>query len=225
MASVSGASPQVNMVYPPIGPYKAGLIRLFDPTNATDRTKANLIFSPSTGYDVCVRVVQGGIQRTYMLAASLVTTADPNNPNSLVTEAINLPAANGAVTRIELLSTPDVEDVGLPTNPTVLYSWSAFSADVASFEVLPAQVSPSSVTMRARAGVLDPNITGTIEYQFTEISGNLGGTSSAWQSSPYYKDTGLSPGTVYTYRVAMRIGKGLSTSSPSARVMMKPCRF
>jgi autotransporter-associated beta strand protein len=218
MASVSGASPQVNMVYPPIGPYTGGLIRLFDPTVAADRTAANSIFSPSTGSDVCVRLVQGGVQKTYILAASMVTTADPNSAGSLVTEAINLPAADGAVTRLELLATPDVEDVGLPINPQVLYSWSAFSADVASFEVVPNQINATSVSMRARAGVLDPNISGNIEYQFTEISGNVGGTTSGWQTSRDYTDSGLSPSTAYAYRVTMRIGTGLSTPSASASV-------
>ncbi len=218
MASVSGASPQVNMVYPPIGPYTAGLIRLFDPAVAADRTAANSIFSPSTGSDVCVRVVQGGVQKTYMLAASMVTTAGPNDPNSLFTEAINLPAADGAVTRIELLATPDVEDLGLPVNPQILYTWSAFSSDVASFEVLPNQTNANSVTMKARAGVLDPNVSGTIEYQFTEASGNPGATSSGWQTSRDYTDSGLSPSTSYSYQVTMRIGTGLSTPSALATV-------
>lgn len=218
MASVSGASPQVNMVYPPIGPYKAGLIRLFNPAVTADRTAANSIFSPSTGSDVCVRVVQGGIEKTFMLAASLVTTADPNSPSSLVNEAINLPANDGTVTRIELLNTPDVEDLGLPADPQILYTWSAFSTDVASFEIPPNQVGTGSVSMRARAGILDPNFTGTIEYQFTETSGNAGATTSDWQTSRDYTDAGLSPNTTYSYRVSMRIGTGQSTPSAAASV-------
>ena len=40
MASISGAKPDVNMVYPPIGPYTAGLIRLFDPRVPADRAAA-----------------------------------------------------------------------------------------------------------------------------------------------------------------------------------------
>jgi len=218
MASVSGADPGVNMVYPAIGPYTAGLIRLFDPAVAADRTAANSIFSPATGSDVCVRVVQGGIQKTYILAASMVTTADPFDANSLVTEAINLPASGGAVTKIELLATPNVEDVGLPADPQVLYTWSAFSPDLASFEVLPNQTNAQSVSMRATAGRLDPNSIGTIEYQFTETSGNPGATNSAWQTSRDYTDSALSPSTTYTYRVAMRMGTGLSTPSAPATV-------
>jgi hypothetical protein len=123
MASVSGSNPGINMVYPPIGPYTAGLIQLFDPTVAADRTAAQTKFAPTSGCDYCVRVVQGGVTKTYMLAASNLTTADPFAESSLLTEAINLPASGGAVTKIELLSTPNAEDVGLPANPTVLYTW------------------------------------------------------------------------------------------------------
>ena len=125
MASVSGANPDVNMVYPPIGPYTAGLIRLFDPTNASDRTAAANNFAPANGCDVCVRVIQGGVQKTYMLAASWNASASPTSSGSLDTEAMNLPASDGAVTRIELLLTPDAEDNGLPANPQVLYTWPA----------------------------------------------------------------------------------------------------
>ena len=118
LASISGSDPGVTMVYPPIGPYTAGLIRLFDPTVAADRTAAQSIFSPTNGSDLCVRVVQGGVTKTYMLAASWLTSQDPYSSGSLVTEAINLPAADGAVTKIELLLTPNAEDNGLPANPT-----------------------------------------------------------------------------------------------------------
>lgn len=43
-----------------------------------------------------------------------------------------------------------------------------------------------------------------VEYFFEETSGNAGGTSSGWQASPSYEDTGLSEGTTYTYRVKAR---------------------
>ena len=43
--------------------------------------------------------------------------------NSFNTKALNLKAADGPVTKIELLDTPNVEDNGLPVNPEVLYTW------------------------------------------------------------------------------------------------------
>ena len=43
-----------------------------------------------------------------------------------------------------------------------------------------------------------------VEYYFEETSGNPGGDDSGWQDSPSYTDTGLKPGTTYTYRVKAR---------------------
>lgn len=126
LASVSGANPGVCMVYPPIGPYVGGLIRTFDPSVAADRTAADALYSPANGCDVCVRVVQGGVTSVYMLAASWVTTADPYDSGSLETAAVNLPASDGAVTKIELLLTPNAEVNGLPANPQVLYTWPGY---------------------------------------------------------------------------------------------------
>jgi hypothetical protein len=214
MASISGSDPDVTMVYPPIGPYTAGLIRLFDPAVAADRTAAQSIFSPGAGSDLCVRVVQGGVTKTYMMAASWVTTQDEYSSGSLITEAINLPASGGAVTKIELLLTPDVEDVGLPADPQVLSTWAALTPEPAAFEFAPQAYSTSAVTMQAVKGTLAFGFTGTVEYQFTETTGNPGATSSGWQTSRSYTDTGLQAGTSYSYTVSMRAGT--NTTSPSA---------
>jgi autotransporter-associated beta strand protein len=216
LASVSGANPAINMVYPPIGPYTSGLIRLFDPTVAADRTAAQSIFAPTNGCDYCVRVVQGGVTKTYMLAASNLSTADPFAESSLITEAVNLPASGGAVTKIELLSTPNVEDVGLPANPTVLSTWAPLTLEAAAFEEAPRANSANAITMTAQPGALAFGYTGTIEYQFTETTGNPGGTTSAWQTSRTYTDTGLQAGTQYSYTVAMRAGSLTTTASAPA---------
>jgi autotransporter-associated beta strand protein len=216
MASISGSDPDVTMVYPPIGPYTSGLIRLFDPTVAADRTAANNIFSPTNGSDLCVRVVQGGVTKTYMLAASWVTSQDPFSSGSLVTEAINLPASSGAVTKIELLLTPDAEVNGLPANPQVLSTWAPLTPEPAEFELAPTAYSNSAVTMKAVKGNLAFGFTGTVEYQFTETTGNPGATSSGWQTSRTYTDTGLQAGTQYSYTVSMRAGSQTATTSAAA---------
>jgi hypothetical protein len=57
-----------------------------------------------------------------------------------------------------------------------------------------------SVFMAANAAT---DVSG-VEYYFHETSGNLGATDSGWQDSNEYEDTGLSPGTVYTYVVKTR---------------------
>jgi hypothetical protein len=123
MAAVSAVSPNVNMVYPAIGPYTTGLIKLFDPRDATQRQEAGSIYCPSAGCDVTLRVTQGGVQKYYMLAASWDTTVDPMLSGSVQTKAVNLPASAGEVTKVDLLLTPDAQKNGLPSNPTILHSW------------------------------------------------------------------------------------------------------
>jgi hypothetical protein len=216
LASISGAKPDASMVYPPIGPYTAGLIKLFDATNAADRALAKSIFSPATGSDLCVRVVQGGIQKTYILAASWDTTADPYDGSSLVTEAVNLPAADGAVTKVELLLTPEVQDNGLPANPQVLYTWALLMPDTPTFASPPTAHSSSAITMTAAEGLTANSSFGPVEYFFTETTGHPGANSSGWQSSRSYTDTGLQPGTSYSYTVSMRAGTLATVASAAA---------
>ncbi len=59
---------------------------------------------------------------------------------------------------------------------------------------------PMSIRMTA-ATASDPS---GVEYYFEETSSNDGGSSSNWQDSPFYRDTGLSPDTQYTYRSRAR---------------------
>jgi hypothetical protein len=219
IASVSGATPDVSIAYPPIGPYTAGLIRLFDPTVAADRTAASGIFAPAGGCDVCLRVTQGGLTKTYMLAASYDPAADPTSASSLVTEGINLPAANGTVTRVELLLTPNAQINGLPPSPEVLYTWTPAAAptpSTAAFAVNPAATSPYTISMTAVTGAGNSDFNGKIEYLFTEISGNLGSNSSGWQSSPTFIADSLQPNTTYQFTVKMRSGVSKAESAASA---------
>ena len=123
MASMTLADRNVNMVYPPIGPYKGNLILTFDPTNPSDRATADEVFCPSGGCDFTLRVVQGALQKTYMLPASAAEGDDPYSRSSLKTEAVNLSASDGAVTQVELLLTPNAEKDGLPHDPEILYIW------------------------------------------------------------------------------------------------------
>lgn len=78
---------------------------------------------------------------------------------------------------------------------------SAPSPDPAGFAAAPMALDTSSVRMLAMPG---NDESGVVEYLFTETSGNLGGSSSGWQSSPYYEDAGLTAGLQYSYTVTMR---------------------
>ncbi|WP_144392970.1 sialate O-acetylesterase [Pleionea sediminis] len=120
MAATSLADMDLNMVYPPIGPYVGNLILTFDPTNAEDRALADSDYCPNTGCDFTLKVTQGGNTRYYMLAASGDPSGDRFNQNSLKTVAVNLRASDGEVTKVELLLTPDAEQNGLPASPDVL---------------------------------------------------------------------------------------------------------
>ncbi len=123
MAATSAVTPQATLVYPPIGPFSSGIIDTFDPSLAGDRAKADEIFCHADGCDLSLRVTQGGNVSVYMLRAAMDLTADPLSTGSLYTQAVNLRAADGEVTKIELLNTPDAEINGLPVNPTVMDSW------------------------------------------------------------------------------------------------------
>ena len=64
----------------------------------------------------------------------------------------------------------------------------------------PAAVGSSSITMAATTA----SDASGVEYLFTETSNNPGATSSAWQNSSAYTDTGLTANTLYTYTVTAR---------------------
>ena len=109
-------------------------------------------------------------------------------------------AAGSAVDLVVSIGPPDT------TPPT---------PDAATFAIAPVADSDTSISMTATTGS-DPS--GPVEYLFTETSGNPGGSSSGWQSSPSHTDTGLSPGTEYTYTVTLRdsLGNTGTASDPAS---------
>ncbi|HAH55699.1 MAG TPA: hypothetical protein DCM02_10590 [Flavobacterium sp.] len=123
MAAASSTTPQVDIVYPPIGPYKSGVIAVFDPRVAIDRTNADTYFCPTNGCDTTLKIVQGSTTKYIMLPMALDASLAATDPASFDTKAVNLLASDGEVFKVELLSTPDAEINGLPTNPIVLSTW------------------------------------------------------------------------------------------------------
>jgi len=114
--------PDANIIYKPIGPYPAGLIHRFDANSSGDRAKARQFGYDKKGYNVCLRVTQGGKQTTYILDLKLSEDDDPLKTFNV--GAINLPARDGEVTRAELLYTPDVVSRGIASDAKSLYVWS-----------------------------------------------------------------------------------------------------
>ena len=123
MAAMTLSNLDVNMVYPPIGPYRGNLIRTFDLRVAADRDAARKVFSPKGGCDFTLKITQGGRECYCLLPASAAADGDPQKLRSLTTAAVNLRAGDGAVTAVELLSTPRAEAAGLPDKPPVLAHW------------------------------------------------------------------------------------------------------
>ncbi|MCU0793281.1 MAG: M66 family metalloprotease [Opitutaceae bacterium] len=123
MAAMTMADADVNMVYPPIGPYLGNRIRTFDPRVVADRQAARKVFLPKGGCDFTLRIVQGGKERYYLLAASAADDKNPTVPRALTTAAVNLRADDGEVSLVELLHTPRADEVGLLVTASVLARW------------------------------------------------------------------------------------------------------
>lgn len=123
MAAMTLAGADVNMVYPPIGPYRGNRIRTFDPRLEADREAARKVLSPKGGCDFTLKVTQGGRDSFYLLPASAGEDKDPKKLRSLTTAAVNVRGADGPVTAVELLHSPEADRAGLPDKPTVLARW------------------------------------------------------------------------------------------------------
>jgi hypothetical protein len=123
--AVSSAA-DANLVYDPVGPCESGLVHRFDPRDSDDVRAAEALrgYCPDGGCDYSVRVVQGGTERVYMLRSDdAADVTDPTADAALHHVAINLPASDGSLERIELLATPDVQQRGMPAMPRVLDVW------------------------------------------------------------------------------------------------------
>jgi hypothetical protein len=133
----------------------------------------------------------GGTSSDWQYSPTFTATdLTPNTTYTYTVEARDLSAARNTTTP----SAPASATTPLPdtTPPT---------PDPMTFASVPAAVNAITVNMTATTAV-DDNY--PVEYFFEETSGNPGGTSSGWQSSPEYTDTGLKPGATYSYRVKAR---------------------
>lgn len=121
--SISGPTPDARIVYPPIGPYLANLIPLFDPEKPEDRREAAQYGYTDENCNICVQITQGGRATTAMARVFINKNADPLARNSLKTYAINVPAAAGPITEVKVLYTPNVVTQGMNADAEVLCFW------------------------------------------------------------------------------------------------------
>ena len=76
------------------------------------------------------------------------------------------------------------------------------SPDPMTFAIEPAAISTTAINMTATTAIDDQSP--PVQYQFDFVSGGAGGSDSGWQASTPYTDNGLTPNTIYTYRVRAR---------------------
>jgi hypothetical protein len=155
---------------------------------------------------------------------SVVPTADP-----LVYLVSVTPTGGGSLrlqikqdaTLTDYSGTPMVTTSALPddTTLTVTADTTAPSPSPMTFEIFPTAASISQITMTATTA----SDASAVQYYFTETTGNPGATSSGWQNSPVYTDSGLTPGTSYTYTVKARdMSSNETTASAPASATTDP---
>jgi hypothetical protein len=159
----------------------------------------------------------------YSITMTATTATDPSGVEYKFTETTGNPGATSS----DWQNSPTYTDTGL--DPATIYTYTVTARDKsvnqaataasapasattdpadiipptpnpATWDTLPVATGESSVTMTATTAT---DLNG-VEYLFTETSGNPGATSSTWQVSPTYIDTGLNPGTTYKYTVTVR---------------------
>jgi hypothetical protein len=128
LASASLVTPEANIVYPPIGPYRAGRLETFDASSPAGLPSARRSGYNESNCNVCLRVTQGGKVRTYLLKDGLNPNDDPKAEKSLFIVAVNVPARDGEVTQADLLFTPGIIRSGVAPASKVLYRWSRASS-------------------------------------------------------------------------------------------------
>ncbi|MGF6349103.1 M66 family metalloprotease [Variovorax sp. W2I14] len=134
--SLNNAAPKSSLIYPPLT-YTGNLLRTIDPSTAAGR--ADIVPDTGTypwycrnyGCDYTVRATYSNgtvrhvaLQRAFRplnqpRGAELPAASDPLSTSSFISWAVNVPADNGGLSKIELLSTPMAWE-GVPANPVVL---------------------------------------------------------------------------------------------------------
>jgi len=120
LVTANAAVGDANMIYPPIGPYTAGLVRVFDANSKDDRKAATKLGYTPKNCNVGIRVTQGGKVKTYLLRAAI---SPKDSMKTFNVTAINLPVRDGKITKAELIYCPDIMIKGITPEHKVLCIW------------------------------------------------------------------------------------------------------
>jgi len=129
-----------------------------------------------------------------------VPAGDVNDVNEGGVPALSVPDINF----VEMTDTAAVFAVGsghyqfVSTSPVVVADTDPPTPSPMTWAAVPAPMSTSSITMTATTA----KDLSDVEYLFDCLT--AGGNDSGWQTSTAYTDSGLLPGTQYTYRVKAR---------------------
>ncbi len=125
-------------------------------------------------------------------------SVDPTEANNLINDASQadrIDAMHLALTNMlnssRSTAAPTPSDTSNDSTPP--------STNPMAFTGKPQWLGDDSIWMQATIAY---DQSGPVEYKFRELSGN--GTSSDWQTSPYYTDTNIDPTLDYSYRVRAR---------------------
>ncbi len=160
-----------------------------------------------------------------IIRTATVAPADFSTNNSILLGGMRVPTDgrhfNGMVGEVKVFGEALTADALLEQCQELKLKWAIGdyendppTPNPANFSVQPSGVSGSVISMTASKG---SDTHEPVEYLFTEISGNAGGSGSAWQKSRNYRDGDLDPLTEYTYTVTMRDGYG-NTGAPSSPI-------
>jgi hypothetical protein len=189
--AISPPTREANLVYPPIGPYPSGVIRLFDPNVAQDRADIQEAYNEHAGgFDYTLKIQQGNREIYAMIPIEHDPNMDPLDKKSHTTLAVNLKASDGEVTNVELLLTPDAELNGLPTEETIITGWpnTIVLADKANLEPLfRAYPNPVSSMLTIENAPMDAKITLADILGQVQYSGTIKSATTRLKVEPYAK--------------------------------------
>ena len=179
----------------------------------------NLIFSePVTGNGV-VHLNSGGScsfsASAFSTASCVYTVQSGNNSTQL-----NASSISGTLT--------DQYDYTITDfNPAANFSGKNIIIDTANPTVNISSItadSTSQLTITSQTAIDSESGLHANPYQFQETSENIGATSSGWQTSTTFTDTGLSSNTRYTYKVRAKdaVGNISSYSSTLSKYTLAP---